>query len=58
MMDPPSSMTYRRVVIRDSVYTAFLVADLNELGIQAGCIQNSYLNATTKEKLYLCAGDK
>ena len=43
--DPPSSMTYASVVVRETVRIAFLVAALNDLKVLAGDIQNTYLNA-------------
>ena len=58
LTDPPSSLTYASVVSRDSVRIAFLVAALNNLDILAGDIQNAYLNAETKEKVYFRAGDE
>lgn len=58
LTDPPSSMTYSSVVSRGSVRIAFLIAALNDLDILAGDIQNAYLHAPTKEKLYFYAGDE
>lgn len=58
LTDPPSSLTYASVVSRDSVRIAFLVAALNNLNILAGDIQNAYLHAKTKEKLFFYAGDE
>ena len=57
-MDPPSSMTYASVVGRETVRIAFLLAALNNLKVLAGDIQNAYLNAYTKEKIYFCAGNE
>ena len=56
--DTPSSMTYPSVVIIDSVRLVFLIAELNDLDMLAGDIQNAYLNAPTKEKLFFYAVDK
>ena len=56
LMDPPASMTYVSVVGRETVRIAFLIASLNDLKILAGDIQNAYLNAHTKEKIYFYAG--
>ena len=58
LVDPPSSMTYASVVSRDSVRLAFLIAELNDLDIIAGYIQNAYSNALTKEKLFFYAGNE
>jgi hypothetical protein len=54
--DPPKESTYSSVVSRDSVRIAFTLAALNGLDVLAGDIQNAYLNAGTKEKVYTIAG--
>ena len=54
--DPPKDSTYSSVVSRDSVRIAFLLAALNDLDILAADVQNAYLNAETKEKVYTVAG--
>jgi hypothetical protein len=51
--DPPKDSTYASVVSRDSVRIAFLAAALNGLDILAADVQNAYLNAPTKEKVYI-----
>lgn len=56
MTDPPKESTYSSVVSRDSVRIAFLVAALNDLDVLAADVQNAYLNAPTKEKIYAIAG--
>ena len=58
LTDPPTSMTYSSVVTRESVRIAFLVAALNGLSVLAGDVQNAYLNAPTKEKIYFIAGNE
>ena len=58
LTDPPSSQTYASVVSRETVRIAFLIAALNDLKILAGDIQNAYLNAYTKEKIFFRAGDE
>ena len=55
---PPTSMTYASVVERETVRIAFLIASLNDLKILAGNIQNAYLNAHTKEKIFFYLGDE
>jgi len=52
----PSESVYSSYVSRDSVRIAFLIAALNDLDILAADVQNAYLNAPTKEKLYTIAG--
>ena len=58
LTDPPSSMTYASVISRDSVRIAFSLVALNDLNVLAGDIQNAYLHAGTKEKLFFYAGDE
>ena len=58
LTDPPTSLTYASVVSRDSVRLGFLIAALNGLDILAGDVQNAYLNAETKEKVYFIAGNE
>ena len=54
----PSSMTYSSVVSRESVRIAFLVAALNGLEVWTADIQNAYLNAPTKERVWFKAGEE
>ena len=54
--DPPKESTYSSVVLRDSVRMKFLIAALNSLDILLADVQNAYLNAPTKEKVYTTAG--
>ena len=56
MTDPPSSMTYASVVSRESVRIALTLAALNGLEVLSADIGNAYLNARTKEKLYIICG--
>jgi hypothetical protein len=56
--DPPKESTYSSVVSRDSVRIAFTLAALNGLDVLAADIQNAYLNAGTKERVYTMAGPK
>jgi Reverse transcriptase (RNA-dependent DNA polymerase) len=52
LTDPPS------VVSRDSVRLFFLIAALNDLDVSACDVQNAYINAPTKEKVWFRAGSK
>jgi len=54
--DEPKESTYSSVVSRDSVRLAFMLAALNDLDILSADVQNAYLNAPTKEKVYTTAG--
>ena len=58
LTDVPTSMTYSSVVSRDSVQIGFLIAALNDLDILAGDIQNAFLSAPTKERIFFYAGDE
>ena len=56
MTDPPKDTTYSSVVSRDSVRIFFLLAALNDVDILACDLQNAYVNAETKEKVWFRAG--
>ena len=53
--DPPYSITYSRVVSRDSIRIAFNLADLNGVEIRAADIGNAYLNAKCQENIWTVA---
>jgi hypothetical protein len=52
----PSSLTYASVVSRDSVRIALTIAALNGLKVLACDIQNAYLTADCREKIWTHAG--
>jgi len=52
----PSSITYSSVVARDSVGIALTIAALNGLSILSCDIQNAYLTAECRERIYTIAG--
>lgn len=54
--DPPASITYSSVVTRESVRIALLVAALNDLEVLSADIQNAYLHAKCREKIWCIAG--
>ena len=54
----PAAVTYSTVVSRDSVRIIFLIAGLNDLDVQGADIQNAYLIAPNKEKLWIKAGSE
>jgi hypothetical protein len=56
--EAPASITYSSVVSRDSVRIALLIAALNDLEVLACDIQNAYLTAPCREKVYTVAGDE
>ena len=54
----PTHMTYSSVVSRETVRIGLLMAVLNGLELLAGDIQNAFLEAPTKEKIFFYAGDE
>ena len=56
MVDAPSELTFATVATRDSVRIILMLASLNNLKIMACDIQNAYLNALPREKVYFQAG--
>lgn len=56
MIEAPPSMTYASVVSRDSVRICLMLAALNGLDIKCADVQNAYLNAKPKEKVYIIGG--
>ena len=56
MTDTPNTLTYSSVVSRDSVRIALTIAALNELSVMACDIQNAYLAAECREKIWTRAG--
>jgi hypothetical protein len=56
LTDPPSDSVYSSVVTRESVRIMFTIAALNGLELLGADVQNAYINALTKEKVYTMAG--
>lgn len=56
MTETPSTLTYSSVVSRDSVRIALMIAALNDLKVLACDIQNAYLTAPCREKVWTIAG--
>ena len=54
--ETPTSLTYSSVVSRDSVRIILLAAALNRLQVMACDIQNAYLTANCREKIWTYAG--
>ena len=54
--DVPSSITYYCVVLRDSAQILFMIALLNYLKVLSCDIQNAYLTAPTREKIWTIDG--
>ena len=58
MNESPSSITYSSVVSRDSIRITLKIAALNGLSTLACDIQNAYLTAPYREKIWTIAGPK
>jgi hypothetical protein len=55
-LDEPDVCTYASVVSRESVRLAFMLAALNGLDVLAADAEEAYLNAPSREKLYMKLG--
>jgi hypothetical protein len=56
MTEPPASITFSLVVSRGSVRIALLIAARNGLDMMTADIQNAYLHALCREKIWTIAG--
>ena len=56
--ETPSTLTYSSVVSRDSIRIALTIAALNDLSVLACDIQNAYLTAPCRKKIWTIAGPK
>ena len=56
MTETPAILTYSSVVSRDSVRIALTIAALNDLKVLSCDIQNAYLTAKCREKIWTRAG--
>ena len=56
LTNPLFFITYTGIIIMDSARIELLIMALNYLKIMAGDIQNAYLNAPTKERVFFYAG--
>ena len=56
--EAPTSTTYSSVASWDSVRIGFLIAALNDLEIMACDLENAYLNAPCREKIWFEGGAK
>ena len=54
--ETPASITYSTVVSRDSVRICLTIAALNDLEVLAADVENAYLTAPCKEKVWLRGG--
>ena len=53
--EEPADSMFSSVISCDSMQIAFMLATLNDLDILSANVQNAYLNAPTKEKVYMMA---
>ena len=56
MTETPATLTYLSVVLHDSVRIALTIAALNDLQVMSCDIQNTYLTADCREKIWTYAG--
>ena len=56
--DTPATLTYSSVVARDSVRICLMLAALNGLDVRTCDIQNAYLTAPCREKVWTYAGEE
>ena len=56
MTAPPATLTYASVVSRESVRIALVLASLNNMIVLNADIQNTYLHADCRERIYRIAG--
>ena len=56
MTNIPNTLTYSSVISRDSVHIALTIVALNELSVMACDLQNAYLTADCREKIWTHAG--
>ena len=54
--ETPNAVTYSSVVSRDSVRIILMIAALNDLDIEGADIENAYLTAPCREKVWLRGG--
>ena len=54
--EAPTSMTYSSVVSRDSMWIAFLIAALNDLDIMSMDLENAFIQAPCREKIWFKGG--
>ena len=56
MTDTPNTLTYSSVISHDSIRIVLTIAELKELSVMACDIQNTYLTAECREKIWTQAG--
>ena len=56
MTETPTTLTYSSVVSRDSVWIALTISALNDLQVMSCDIQNAYMMADCREKIWMYTG--
>ena len=54
--ETPNAVTYSSVVSRDSVRIVLMIAALNDLDIEGADIENAYLTAPCRERVWMRGG--
>ncbi len=56
--EAPATITYARVVSRETVHLALTIASLNDLKVKVGDVLNAYITVPVKEKVWTILGPK
>ena len=56
--EAPSSITYSSVVSKDSVWLSFTITSVNGVNVMSCNLENAYLNAMCREKIWFEGGTK
>ena len=58
MTEAPATVTHARIVSRETVRIAWMIATLNDLEVKSGNILNAYVQALLTEKVWTTLGSK
>ena len=58
MVEPPATITYAIVMSRETVRIDLTLAALNDLPVKFADIQNAYITAPVKDKIWTVLGQK
>ena len=58
MTTAPAAITYASVVSRETVRIALTLAALNDLEVKVGDVENAYITAQAREKIWTILGDE
>ena len=56
MTEPPSTITYESVVLRETVMISLTLAALNDFPVKVANIHNTYITAPFTEKIWTVLG--